>query len=111
MIASKKRFNTTACMVDHDRYIAILGGDELGYASTDAELYAVNCAKSVMLKQMVIPKDYALCVYHETFHRIIVADTFKEKERFDRSDGKYYGVNYRQIEWYDKHRSMDAYGT
>eukprot|EP01084_Bolivina_argentea_P034731 64320_1 len=96
----KNRFNTTCCMVDN-RFLAILGGDTFGDASKTAEIYSLNFNKSVSIKDMEIEKDFAFSLYHETFHRIIVVDTFKEKNRYYRSEDKSYSMNHRLMEWHD----------
>jgi len=97
----KSRHNTTSCMVDHDRCIAIFGGDSFGLSSTTAEIYALNSGKAVMLKDMQFERDEALSVYHPHYHRLIVADTWKEKQRYYPEESRSYWSTQRHIEWYD----------
>ena len=96
-----KRYNTTACMVDNNRAISILGGDMFGDASKKAELFALNCNKSVSLRDMEIERDKALSLYSNDLHKIFIVDVLKEKKRYYRNEGKYYWSNNRYLEWYD----------
>ena len=82
-----RRTNMSLCLVDKDRFIAILGGtDEDEYlfeTSKYAELYAINCDKSVALKEMNYGYGHdAVSIYHNKFHKIIIA----ENERMEWHD-------------------------
>merc|ERR1711991_858403 len=68
-----KRTDTSACMVDRDKYIAILGGITNGYASANgaAELFAVNCGVSIDLAKMNKNKMNGSCEYNDKYHGII----------------------------------------
>ena len=69
-----KRSNTSLCMVDNDRFIAILGGT----LPKCAELYALNCNKSIRIRNMIQPMEYTKSIYHDKFHKIIVADRYNK---------------------------------
>eukprot|EP01084_Bolivina_argentea_P159892 278490_1 len=73
-----QRYATSVCMVDNDRFISIVGGmDNTGnnhYETLEtAELYALNCKKSIALKNMNKKKSASSSIYHNLYHKIIVA--------------------------------------
>eukprot|EP01084_Bolivina_argentea_P194979 334605_1 len=79
------RYETSLCMVDNDRFIAILGGCDANYnAVSCAELYAINCRKSIPLPNMSLGCSRQIkSVYHKQFHRIIAADINHGLEWYD----------------------------
>ena len=74
----KNMTNRSLCMVDQDRFIAVIGGIEQTYRSKRsnyAELYALNCGLSIKLKDMNCPRRDALSVYNQVYHEIIVCNS------------------------------------
>ena len=80
----KWRARTGICMVDNDRFIARLGGFscEPG-ADRAAELYALNCHRSIKISDLCKPRRWPFSTYSNKFHKIIV------------------GGSKHGIEWYD----------
>eukprot|EP01083_Nonionella_stella_P156148 505248_1 len=68
----RMRFNTSCCMVDHGRFIAILGGYRDSKKINYGELYALNLDKSIWFKCMTKARQNACSLYHDTYHKIII---------------------------------------
>ena len=89
------RVATGCCMVDNDRFIAVLGGAHLnGHTAGNGnggggggggngqqqqhifykefELFALNCHKVIQLKSMLNRRLKPVTIYHPKFHKIIV---------------------------------------
>eukprot|EP01083_Nonionella_stella_P040475 109840_1 len=69
-----KRKNTSICLVDKDRYIAIMGGQSHAYLDDvkSTELFSFRNDKSILLADMCLNRKNAASVYHDMFHKIIV---------------------------------------
>ena len=78
-----ERCYTCTCMVDKDRFIAILGGsNDAGFysygdeCSNKAQLYALNSNKIISIKDTIF-QTYgrsSKSLYHDNFHKIVVCD-------------------------------------
>ena len=69
-----KRRDTSICMVDQDKYIAILGGKDLnGWKCNKVELYSLQCNTTIDLASMPINSHATngSSVYHAQNHQII----------------------------------------
>ena len=67
-----KRKNTSLCMVDGDRYIAILGGEMHDYEYCNhAELYSLQTDTSIALANMIGRAANGSSIYHPKLHKII----------------------------------------
>ena len=72
-----KRTNTSACIVDKDRFIAIFGGDCLGRSMKQMELVALNCDVSIPLCGMNRSMKNGYSKYNEKFHGIVTCGNGK----------------------------------
>ena len=78
---------SSVCMVDNDRFISILGGIKhtVGYRKQTldttplhaAELYALNCKKSIKIKNMIRARKNAHSFYHKEKHQIFISGECK----------------------------------
>ena len=72
-----RRESTSVCMVDGDRFIGIFGGRGStkadGRTTNKAELFAVNCNKSIPLKAMHRDRVNAISAYNEDIYKIVIA--------------------------------------
>eukprot|EP01083_Nonionella_stella_P039253 106762_1 len=73
------RSNTSVCMVDKGRFIAIIGGIGTGHKykgrqTKGTELYAINANKSIKLSLMNRYSENGASVYNEDLHNIVMGD-------------------------------------
>ena len=73
------RSNTSICMVDRGRFIAIMGGKgryhHRGIQTKGMELYSEQCDKSIKLSLMNRFSENGASVYNEELHNIVVGDS------------------------------------
>ena len=91
-----KRANSALCMVDKDRFIAVIGGvksDEERkrvwchrHPTKYAELLSLDCGISIKLKDMNRAKRNPLSIYNDKYHEIIVSDEGGYNNSLERYD-------------------------
>eukprot|EP01084_Bolivina_argentea_P049467 90968_1 len=71
------RHNTSVCMVDKGRFIAVIGGNSMHSYKIlkNTELYAVNTQTSIRLKMLRVGSRNAASIYSDTFHQIIMGSS------------------------------------
>ena len=72
-----KREHSSLCLIDKDRFIAVIGGSMQSYphyrlkTSKKVELFAVNCEVSVPLQDMNVAKAKGISRYNAKHHTIV----------------------------------------
>eukprot|EP01083_Nonionella_stella_P005704 16472_1 len=69
-----QRYRPSACMIDNDRFIGIVGGESplRGIPLKKFEIFSKNANASIALKESTLHHDHdSTSLYHEMFHKVI----------------------------------------